>query len=137
MESSREKFRDKWGFDSWNYYAAWEEVLPHIARFYTQKGRPLRILDLSCGLGATASLIKQIFPGSFVAGVCINSFAAAIAMRMADEVTWGDPNLCSLPWPDQSFDIVIAEKSTVSTGRVMECLVPGGIYINEEGVTAL
>ena len=137
MDSSAKKFREKWGFDSWQYGEAWEEVLPLIYEYHKEKGGHLRVLDLSCGFGATCSAIKNMMPSSFVAGVCKNSFAAAIARHMADEVTFGDPNLCTLPWPDQSFDIVIGEKALVSLGRVAECLSPGGIYINEEGANRL
>ena len=56
---------------------------------------------------------------------------------MADEVTFGDPNLCDIPWKDYSFDVVIGSKEEVSKPRAMQCLVPGGIYINDEGVKHL
>ena len=137
MEVNRERFREKWGFDAWSYVSYWEEVIPPVTDYYFDKKRPLRILDLECGLGATASRIKQILPDSFVAGVCLNSFAAAIAGHMADEVTWGDPNLCELPWKDRSFDVVIASKERVCLTRVQQFIVSGGIYINEEGVKLL
>ena len=137
METNRRRFEDKWGFDSWSYVGYWEEVIPHVVDYYLEKKRPLRILDLACGLGATASRIKQILPDAFVAGVCMNSFAAAVAVHMADEVTWGDPNLCNLPWKDNSFDVVISTRENVSSGRVKQCVVPGGINIDEEGVKNL
>lgn len=137
MEANREKFIEKWGFDSWSYVSFWDEAVSLVADHYFEKKRPLRILDLSCGLGATAARIKQILPDAFVAGVCRNSFAAAIAGHMADEVTFGDPNLCDIPWKDYSFDVVIGSKEEVSKPRAMQCLVPGGIYINEEGVKHL
>lgn len=137
MDTNRDRFIDKWGFDSWSYVSYWDEAIPPVVDYYSEKLRPLRVLDLACGLGATASRIKQILPDSFVAGVCRNSFAAAVASHMADEVTFGDPNLCNLPWKDKSFDVVIASKEEVSSGRVSQCILPGGIYINEEGVKFL
>jgi hypothetical protein len=137
MEKNRERFREKWGFDSWEYNSPFEEAVEIIAEKFGDSGRHLRVLDLACGFGATASRIKQLFPEYYVAGVCKNSFAAAIARHMADAVTFGDPNLCNLPWKDKSFDVVIGEKENVSSGRVLQCLAPGGIYINEEGVTDL
>lgn len=137
MDKNRERFEDKWGFDAWSYACYWEEVIPHVVDYYFESKRPLRIIDFECGLGATASRIKQILPDAFVAGVCRNPFAAAIASHMADEVTWGEVNTCELPWKDNSFDIVLAIKENISIGKVMQCIVPGGIYINDEGVKRL
>ena len=139
FEINRENFKNKWGFDVWGYSLEWEEAAAAVIAYGKEVKRPLRILDFSCGLGATASFLKHALPDSYVCGLCVNSFAARIAGTVADEVAFGDLNTCTLPWTDHSFDVVIHEKETVCHPRASQFLVNNGIIINEdffEGETA-
>lgn len=129
MEQSRQKFMDKWGFDIWGFCLPWQEAADEAIRMAQESAQPLRIIDFSCGMGATASYIKEHCPTAFVAGVCRTSIEACIARNMADEVTWGDVNTMKLPWKPHTFDIVIADKQYVSSGRISECLKSDGKHI--------
>ena len=130
MEESRQKFIDKWGFDIWGFCLPWKEAADEVIEAAARSTVPVRVVDFTCGMGATASYIKQMCPNVFVAGACRSSIEACIARNMADEVTWGDLNTMRLPWKPHSFDFVIADKEYVSRGRILECLKPGGKHID-------
>ncbi len=132
MEKGREKFESKWEFDIWSYSLPWESACEEVIRLAKEKKGMLRVLDFSCGLGANASYIKSRTTNVFIAGVCANSFAAAVAGNIADETAFGDANTTRLPWDDHSFDAVIAEKAYVSRGQIGRFLSPDGISICED-----
>ena len=132
MEEGRRRFSDKWGFDVWAYSLPWFEVADKVIDMaVAQKGR-IRIIDFSCGFGATASYIKSKCPEVFIACVCRTAFEAGIAALVADDVVFGELNTLRLPWKRHSFDVVIAEKEFVSGGRISECLAPGGIHLGND-----
>ena len=127
MEAGRSKFAGKWGFDIWNYSMPWSETCEKILELARENNGILRVIDFTCDFGANASYLKGICPDIYVAGVCSNPFAAGIAARIADDVIFGDLNCIRIPWPEHSFDVVIAEKKDVSKGQIGRCLKNGGI----------
>ena len=129
MEQSRRKFIEKWGFDIWGFCAPWIDAAREAIEVADTFDVPIRIIDFTCGMGATASYIKQHCPSAYVAGVCRNSIEASVARNMADEVVWGEMNTLRLPWKSHSFDIALADREYVSDGRIAECLKIGGIRI--------
>ncbi len=131
MEKSREIFKEKWGFDVWGYSLPWFEAADKAIDLALKKRGSVRIIDLSCGMGATAGYIKSLCPEAFVAGVCSTSFEAGIAALMADEVIWGDVNTVRLPWKSHTFDIVLADKTVTSRGRIGECLKEDGVFVDD------
>ncbi|MGA2190577.1 MAG: class I SAM-dependent methyltransferase [Steroidobacteraceae bacterium] len=58
-----------------------------LAAIYTNT--PALILDVGCGAGSTAALIKQRFPGSRAWGIEMNRAAAALARQTLDRVLVG------------------------------------------------
>ena len=132
MERGREKFEEKWGFDIWGFSLPWQSACDEVIRLSRLNKGILKVLDFSCGLGANASYIKSIEPDVYIAGVCPNSFAAAVAGRIADATAFGEANTTRLPWADHSFDVVIAEKTFVSKGQIGRFLKPSGVSINED-----
>ena len=133
METGRERFKTKWGFDIWDYSLPWEEACMKILEIAKDKKKPLRVIDFTCGFGANASFLKSADKNIYVAGVCTSAFAAAIAGRVADECVYGELNTARLPWPKNSFDIVIAESEFVGRGQVGICIAPGGLWIGDPG----
>ena len=131
MENSREKFREKWGFDIWDYSLPWLHACDEVLALANEKKGMLRVLDFTCGFGANASYIKSKRKDIYVAGVCNSSFAAGIASLIVDDVTFGELNTVRIPWDDYSFDVVIADKESVSRGQVAHCLRSGGVWIEE------
>ncbi len=132
MEKGREKFKEKWGFDVWGYSLPWFEAADKVIQLAREKKGQLRILDFTCGFGVTGAYIKEQVPTAFVAGVCRTGFEAGIAGNLVDDVAFGEMNTIRLPWESHSFDVVLAETTTVSRGRISECLKEGGIGITQE-----
>lgn len=132
MLRGQKKFEEKWGFDIWGYCYPWLTACHEVIRLADLNKGMLKVLDFSCGFGANASYIKSIEPNVHIAGVCVNSFAAGIALNIVDEVAFGDANTTRLPWEDHSFDVIIAEKAVVSGGQIGRFLKPGGVYISDE-----
>ena len=132
LEESRHKFKDKWGFDIWGFSLPWFEAADQVIALAKEKKESLRVMDFSCGLGATASYIKSICPEVYVAGGCGSAFEAGIASRIVDDCVWGDLNTVRLPWKAHSFDVVLAETRFISRGRIGECLAEGGTLIDNE-----
>ena len=131
MEKGRQKFIDKWGFDVWGYCVPFEEGIRKILSLSSDGKKTLRIIDFTCGLGATAAVIKRLLPASFVAGVCPTPFEAGIASRIADDVAFGDLNSMRLPWEKHSFDVAITEKGLVGKCILSECLKKDGVIISD------
>ena len=132
MEEGRQRFIDKWGFDIWAYSLPWFEAADAVIELARERRGYLKVLDFTCGFGATASYIKSNCPGVFVAGVCRTSFEAGIAKHMADDVVYGELNTVRLPWKSHSFDVVLAEPIFVNRARIGEMLREGGIHIGND-----
>ncbi len=132
MEDGRNRFIEKWGFDIWGYSLPWFEVADRVIELACNRRGRLKVIDFSCGLGATASYIKSKCPEVYIAGVCRTAFEAGIAGLIVDDVVFGELNTLKLPWRRHSFDIVIAEKEFVSRGRISECLADGGIHLGND-----
>lgn len=132
MEISRQKFAEKWGFDIWGYSLPWFEAADAVIELAREKKSGLRIIDFSCGFGATAAYIKSKCPEVYVAGVCRTSFEAGIAKNLADDVAFGELNTMRLPWRRHSFDVVLAERQYVCKCRISECLCEGGKAVTDE-----
>lgn len=134
METGRQKFIDKWGFDVWKYSLQWDEACRAVGDIYKEKKEPLRVIDFTCGFGATASYLKHVYPDIYVAGVCRTAFEASIAQNIADDVAWGDLNLARLPWKDHSFDVALIDRRDVCKVRASQFIKSNGIIIDEESL---
>lgn len=132
MEEGRQRFIDKWGFDIWGYSLPWFEAADTVIRLAKERRGHLKVLDFTCGFGATASYIKSQCPGVFIAGVCRTSFEAGIAKKMVDDVVFGELNTVRLPWKSHSFDVVLAETIFVNRARIGEMLRKDGIHIGND-----
>ena len=132
MEEGRQRFIDKWGFDIWGYSLPWFEAADEVIRLAKERRGHLKVLDFTCGFGATASYIKSHCPGVFIAGVCRTSFEAGIAKKLVDDVVFGELNTVRLPWKSHSFDVVLAETIFVNRARIGEMLRADGIHIGND-----
>ena len=131
LEKSRKKFIEKWGFDIWDYYDAWDDLENVVLSRVKQFGNTQRIIDFTSRIWMDAAVIKDSSPDSFV--VCVSEIPvmASVARNLADEVIEGDLNHSHIPFADHSFDIVIAQKGIVSAERVYSCLKDDGIVLWE------
>jgi ubiquinone/menaquinone biosynthesis C-methylase UbiE len=99
-----------------------------------------RVLDVGCGSGAvTRTLAQRVAPGGSAVGVDTSAALLKVARELADEAGFGDTiefkqgDCRALPFPDASFDAVVAA-TTLShvpdAGRALTEMVrvtrPGG-----------
>lgn len=177
IEDARGKFKEKWGFDIWNYSLPEDEkitaLLDAIKEIEINKSasansesdetredsagnvgpqkvqgissvemteadikpynKYYRILDLSAGLGATMSAIKYMIPSSFVAGVTSVDVFAGLSKYMGDDIISGDPELVTFPWPEHSFDIILAGEVIAGADDPERLVRKLNLYLTEKG----
>lgn len=99
-----------------------------------------RVLDVGCGSGAvTRTLAQRVAPGGQAVGCDANSAMLKVARQLADEAGLGtsieftEGDCRSLPFPDASFDAVVAATTLSHVPDVGRALVemvrvtrPGG-----------
>jgi SAM-dependent methyltransferase len=69
-----------------------------------------RVLDVACGTGVLArTMAPHVGPNGAVAGVDANPGMLAVAARIAPAIEWRQSPAESLPYPDDSFDVVVSQ----------------------------
>jgi SAM-dependent methyltransferase len=105
----------KFGFGGYRYDGRWRSVAEAPAQHYGLKAGQ-RVLDIGCGKAFLLYELTQVVPGLEAVGVDISAYAVANAkeeirpcLQVCDAV--------SLPFADQSFDLVIS----LNTLHNLEC----------------
>lgn len=81
-----------------------------------------RVLDIGCGVGTTAIRLAREYGADVVAADIAapmrdRAEANVSAARLADRVSVEDADIRSLPYPDDQFDVVVAEAVTMFVSR--------------------
>ncbi|MDD6551381.1 MAG: glycosyltransferase [Lachnospiraceae bacterium] len=138
LSLNNKKLLDKMGFDPWQALNDTKSVA--LSQIREKKERPVRILELGCGMGNTASLIKTVFPNAEFTGVEEDGLKAAYAQAFGNIVN------CSVEKADRSeslkknyFDYIIysAKHDEVITKKFTPFLRTGGKLINNTGKPVL
>jgi ubiquinone/menaquinone biosynthesis C-methylase UbiE len=92
---------------------------------------PERALDIGTGTGEAALLVAREFPRASVRGVDISEEMIALAKRKVGldpegRVAFKVADAAKLPWPDDSFDLVVQHNMPAFFGEVARVLRPGG-----------
>ena len=108
----------KFAFDYWdgdrricyggyNYLVGrWEKVARAMADHYPLPAKP-KILDIGCGKGYLLYDFLKVIPHAEIFGIDISDYAIAnCKSEIRDSLQVG--NATNLPWPDNSFDLVIS-----------------------------
>jgi ubiquinone/menaquinone biosynthesis C-methylase UbiE len=116
----------------------------HVLELAALKGDE-RLLDAGCGTGMMALRIAARYPGCAVHGIDLSPKMIAVARRDAEKqslpVDLRAGSITDLPYPDDSFDVVItnimyhhldlAEKQQ-AVAQIARVLKPGGRYVSAE-----
>jgi demethylmenaquinone methyltransferase/2-methoxy-6-polyprenyl-1,4-benzoquinol methylase len=98
----------------------------------------LSFLDLACGTGDVALLIKERYPNSWVQGVDLSAdmLLKARLKPKANQVSFTQADMCRLPVASNSVDVVTGSYALRNAGDLNEALAeigrvmkPGGIGI--------
>ncbi len=135
------------GRDLWERHAAWwqagftegadpeyeEQILPYIR---TQLAGATRVLDVGCGEGQVARLAGGVPGVELVAGVDPSVAQVGEAARRGGGVRLARSEASGLPFPDATFDTVVAclvfehvtelDEAISEVGRVLS---PGGAFV--------
>ncbi|MBM3875790.1 MAG: class I SAM-dependent methyltransferase [Verrucomicrobia bacterium] len=96
----------KYGYGGFKYDGRWIPFARQLVAHYGLKPGD-RVLDIGCGKGFLVHDFMEVCPGIDVSGVDISEYAVANGMpEVRDRLKVG--NAVSLPYPDKSFDLVVA-----------------------------
>jgi SAM-dependent methyltransferase len=128
FDRSAQGWDDRTGAGSSDHLAALAAGLLHVSP------APERALDLGTGTGEGALLVAREFPLARVRGVDVSEemIAAAKAKVGLDpegRIAFKVADAADLPWPDQSFDLVVALNMPPFFGEVARVLRPAGFVV--------
>jgi ubiquinone/menaquinone biosynthesis C-methylase UbiE len=69
-----------------------------------------RVLDVACGTGIIARLLRERGHAARLAGVDSNPGMIALARSLAPDIEWQEGNALQLPFADGSFDRVVCQQ---------------------------
>ncbi len=113
-------------------------IFDRYARDLVDRARPIgpadRILDLGCGTGIVARILRERLGGAAtINGLDASPAMIAKARAVAPEIDFREGNAMALPFADQSFDLVLSQQMlqfvpdrAVALREARRVLVPGG-----------
>ncbi|MGE0869074.1 MAG: class I SAM-dependent methyltransferase [Kofleriaceae bacterium] len=116
-------------------------IFERYARDLIDRARPFgpsdRILDLGCGTGIVARLVRGRLGGAArITGVDVHAGMLAKARSIAPDIEWIEGNAVALPFADRSFEIVLAQQvlqfvpdRAAAARELQRILAPGGRLI--------
>lgn len=94
------------GYGGYKYDGRWRPVAEKLIQHYGLKSGN-RVLDIGCGKGFLLHDLIEALPGLEVTGLDVSSYAIEHSMpSVRSHLQVG--NATALPYPDQSFDLVLA-----------------------------
>ena len=116
-------------------------IFDRYARDLVERARPFgpsdRILDLGCGTGIVARILRERLGGAArLTGLDVNAQMIAKARSLAPDIEWCEGNAVALPFADASFEVVLAQQvlqfvpdRAAALREIRRVLVPGGRLI--------
>ncbi|MCI0412001.1 methyltransferase domain-containing protein [bacterium] len=111
-------------------FGQWAPMVVNMAQI--QPGQ--RVLDVACGTGVLArEVASRTGPAGYVAGLDPTPGMLAVAKDLAPAVDWRQGAAESMPFPDQSFEVVVSQFGLMffmdrpqAIQEMLRVLVPGG-----------
>jgi len=103
-----------------------ERLAPMVAALESLPDAPVRALDVGTGTGAAARLVSELWPDAEVIGVDASAGMIAEARRLGRE-RYEVADASSLPFPDESFDLVTLNNMIPFFGELERVTKPGGL----------
>lgn len=116
-------------------------IFDRYARDLVERARPIgasdRILDLGCGTGIVARVLRERLGGAaHVVGIDVSPVMLETARAVAPEIDFREADAGSLPFPNASFDLVLCQEMLqfvpdrkAVLREVRRVLTPGGRFI--------
>src|SRR6185503_4695510 len=113
-------------------------LFERYARDLVERARPFgpsdRILDLGCGTGIVARVLRERLGGAAtLTGLDVNAGMIAKARSIAPDIEWVEGSAIALPFADRSFDVVLAQQvlqfvpdRDAAVREIRRVLAPGG-----------
>jgi ubiquinone/menaquinone biosynthesis C-methylase UbiE len=113
-------------------------IFERYARELVDRARPIgpsdRILDLGCGTGIVARVLRERLGGAArIVGLDAAAAMIAMAKSVAPELDFREGNAMALPFDDHSFDLVLSQQMlqfvpdrAAALREARRVLVPGG-----------
>jgi len=113
-------------------------VFDRYARDLVERARPFgpsdRILDLGCGTGIVARVLRErLGGGARLAGLDLSGAMIAKARSIAPDIEWHEGNATALPFADGSFDVVLSQQMLqfcrdrkAAAREIRRIMAPGG-----------
>lgn len=102
--NNRKVFKEKWGFDIDYYSKSRNEIIQFIK---DDEDKPIHVLEIGCGCGATLAKIKYLWPHAEVKGIELIGAVADIGANNFDIIQGNIEEIDVLPYRDDYFDYVI------------------------------
>jgi ubiquinone/menaquinone biosynthesis C-methylase UbiE len=98
------------------------------------EGEPERILDIGCGTGEPTLFLAREFTGARVRGIDISEEMIRIAQHKVGldpegRIAFKVADASSIPWPEESFDLVAQLNMPAFFAEIARVLRPGGNVI--------
>jgi ubiquinone/menaquinone biosynthesis C-methylase UbiE len=118
-------------------------IFGRYARDLIERARPIgpsaRILDVGCGTGIVARLLRERLGGAVrISGVDANPMMVAKARALAPDLDWHDGNAMALPFSADAFDLLFCQEAlqfvpdrAQAVREMRRVLAPGGrVYVS-------
>ena len=131
----QDQIRAATAYEDLHVGALFQEWAPRVAdAAQIQPGH--RVLDVACGTGILArEVASRVGSTGSVAGVDANPGMLAVAEGLAPAVEWRQGMAESLPYPDQSFDVVASQFGLMffpdrreALSEMQRVMIPGGRF---------
>lgn len=96
------------------------------------------VLDVACGTGIVArGAARRVGPTGSVTGVDVNPAMLEVAARVAPHLTWRESDAASLPYSEETFDVVLCQAAAMFFPDVTAALREMGRVARPGGTVAV